>query len=618
MLTTSEVEETLHRFQPKIEEIRVICRLHGFPTGGWKDVNDLPLRLSQDSSFRSDVVETVRSLQSSRLNLPEVLDLLVVAAGGSAALEHNRELSEPLNSLGSFLANVGRWPGADFSPILAPGEVPANIHKFSRPQSTPAREESSEPDPQEHAMTDERDQTPSLESAQTDLSGAPSSEADVVVLSEIARALTRLELGNLELRAHLDSIDQRISRMEPLLESSAAVPVPQPSGAEPGDRERDLTFRDRSRISFTAVTARLTDSTRTEALTPPRPGPEEVTLEPVRSDLPHAELPPAELGQKSSSPLGTFPEDFSTGLEPIDQSKTFSQPAPDLPDPAGPQTDRRARFTPASASRFSRFSQYADPATHDSTSTIPAVPISREPVVAVSGEAAAMGTEAAAESNSIDVVAPRKSQIRRQFPLLATAILLITMVAAAVALYMRGVASGDADRASNPSGAIEDRPQTSSTGTPESAPLTSSPATPGSSSKVKVLDARSAFRSTASTEEPGSNLGFHPARNFVPASVMEGHLTSAPLPDQPRVPASSESKGIVVMEANISSTGRVEDVHVLGGSAALRFAAIDAVRTWQYKPYLQNGIPVEVRTIIRVDFTDHRAQPAERGAPFPP
>ena len=35
----------------------------------------------------------------------------------------------------------------------------------------------------------------------------------------------------------------------------------------------------------------------------------------------------------------------------------------------------------------------------------------------------------------------------------------------------------------------------------------------------------------------------------------------------------------------------------------LRQAAIDAVQTWRYKPYLLNGDPVEVETTINVVFS---------------
>jgi protein TonB len=35
----------------------------------------------------------------------------------------------------------------------------------------------------------------------------------------------------------------------------------------------------------------------------------------------------------------------------------------------------------------------------------------------------------------------------------------------------------------------------------------------------------------------------------------------------------------------------------------LQQAAMDAVRTWRYKPYLLSGEPVEVETTVNVIFT---------------
>jgi protein TonB len=38
----------------------------------------------------------------------------------------------------------------------------------------------------------------------------------------------------------------------------------------------------------------------------------------------------------------------------------------------------------------------------------------------------------------------------------------------------------------------------------------------------------------------------------------------------------------------------------------LQQAALDAVRTWRYRPYLLNGQPVEVETTVNVTFTLQR------------
>ncbi len=61
--------------------------------------------------------------------------------------------------------------------------------------------------------------------------------------------------------------------------------------------------------------------------------------------------------------------------------------------------------------------------------------------------------------------------------------------------------------------------------------------------------------------------------------------------------------GRVVLEATISDSGHVEDLCVSQGPAMLQQAAFDAVKTWNYKPYVLNGKPVEVKTMVNVDFS---------------
>jgi protein TonB len=59
----------------------------------------------------------------------------------------------------------------------------------------------------------------------------------------------------------------------------------------------------------------------------------------------------------------------------------------------------------------------------------------------------------------------------------------------------------------------------------------------------------------------------------------------------------------VVLQAKISKTGAIEDLHVLSGPAMLQQAALDAVKNWRYKPYLLNNEPVEVDTTVNVVFS---------------
>ena len=62
-------------------------------------------------------------------------------------------------------------------------------------------------------------------------------------------------------------------------------------------------------------------------------------------------------------------------------------------------------------------------------------------------------------------------------------------------------------------------------------------------------------------------------------------------------------QGSVVLQALIGADGVIENIRVLSGPAILTSAAQQAVREWHFKPYMQNGQPVETKARITVNFT---------------
>ncbi|MGB8750441.1 MAG: energy transducer TonB [Candidatus Sulfotelmatobacter sp.] len=62
-------------------------------------------------------------------------------------------------------------------------------------------------------------------------------------------------------------------------------------------------------------------------------------------------------------------------------------------------------------------------------------------------------------------------------------------------------------------------------------------------------------------------------------------------------------QGSVVLQALVGTDGNIEDLRVLSGPAILTAAAQQAVRQWRFKPYLQNGQPVETKARITVNFS---------------
>jgi len=62
-------------------------------------------------------------------------------------------------------------------------------------------------------------------------------------------------------------------------------------------------------------------------------------------------------------------------------------------------------------------------------------------------------------------------------------------------------------------------------------------------------------------------------------------------------------QGTVYLEITIGRDGAVKDAKLLAGAPALAPAAIDAVKQWLYRPTLLNGEPIEVLSLVNVNFT---------------
>ena len=116
----------------------------------------------------------------------------------------------------------------------------------------------------------------------------------------------------------------------------------------------------------------------------------------------------------------------------------------------------------------------------------------------------------------------------------------------------------------------------------------------------------------ARTASPGRDLPTRPAALTrrpgyldVSSGVMAANLISAPLPPYPFLARLTHTEGEVVLRAVIGKDGTVSAARVLNGHRLLRSAAAAAVRRWRYRPYRVSGDPVEVSTIVTVEFRDH-------------
>jgi TonB family protein len=98
-----------------------------------------------------------------------------------------------------------------------------------------------------------------------------------------------------------------------------------------------------------------------------------------------------------------------------------------------------------------------------------------------------------------------------------------------------------------------------------------------------------------------------------PAGVTEAgqraQLPAAQAPQRsavtnyPLLDASTRVQGSVVLQALIGADGVIQNLRVISGPAILGAAARQAVLQWRFKPYVENGRPVETQATVTVNFT---------------
>ncbi|HEX5107188.1 MAG TPA: energy transducer TonB [Vicinamibacterales bacterium] len=95
----------------------------------------------------------------------------------------------------------------------------------------------------------------------------------------------------------------------------------------------------------------------------------------------------------------------------------------------------------------------------------------------------------------------------------------------------------------------------------------------------------------------------------VAGAIRIGGNIAAPMkikdvkPAYPPIAQSAKVSGVVILEAVIGADGKVLDVRVVRSVPLLDQAAIDAVRQWEFRPVLMNGVPARVIMTMTVNFT---------------
>src|SRR5262245_63786656 len=94
-----------------------------------------------------------------------------------------------------------------------------------------------------------------------------------------------------------------------------------------------------------------------------------------------------------------------------------------------------------------------------------------------------------------------------------------------------------------------------------------------------------------------------PQKVRVSQGVSQGLLIKKVQPPYPPLARQARIQGQVVLQADISRDGTIQNLRLVSGHPKIGRASIEAVKQWRYKPYYLNGEPVEVETQITVIFS---------------
>jgi TonB family protein len=531
----SDSQETISRFGDYIDEFQNVFRSNGVDYGTSDDFFAFARSLNYDAQLRDSLSALVKSIMAREDKVPlrTILSIIAVASGGPEVAISDRDVSRPVNLLIDFLIKAGgcvqinsEYPDSpahsDIPRPKTPSAVaPGNaLTHDSFSANAGKRTETAEVIDILQPASDEPTDNPPFDGTPHDYTDSPNT---------LSESLSRLEINSLQLKHYLDSIDQRISRMEPRLENVPSLALP---NATPRPR-------DESEAKFSAAIAFETE---------PHP-PQQEPRQPTQP------LSGASRGSKLLSHLRTSAWQLFPSRRPTSLPILLGLVALLL------------------------FAVFLWTFGHDTTHA------NVHPTNVTSA-----GTM---NADSISV-APSTSATARH-------------PSATTPSLQRG---NTTQRSTNPP-IIENQPSKNSAAIPSSPTSPFSSTLPREAPPPALVADASHGPDPADTSIPTPTAGPYkwgspsPAGHLVNVSsgVMAANLLAAPRPAYPRLASLTRMQGNVVMQAIISKSGTVESVRVIKGHRLLRSAATNAVRSWRYRPYLINGRPVEVATIVSVDFT---------------
>ena len=116
------------------------------------------------------------------------------------------------------------------------------------------------------------------------------------------------------------------------------------------------------------------------------------------------------------------------------------------------------------------------------------------------------------------------------------------------------------------------------------------------------VDVANGGTSSGVTAPPGIGPSTSSGGVQITRQAAQNVTVSVP-PDYPMLARQMKVQGAVSLQALIARDGTIQELQILSGPEILATAAREAVKQWHFKPYLQNGQPVETQARITVNFT---------------
>ncbi len=138
------------------------------------------------------------------------------------------------------------------------------------------------------------------------------------------------------------------------------------------------------------------------------------------------------------------------------------------------------------------------------------------------------------------------------------------------------------------------------------APAIGAPAATNNVNLGNLMPTQAAPAPVAATPAAAPSAAQPATQKNVGGQIQQAVLLRRKDPEYPKLARESGASGVVEVIASIGVDGRVKSVQVVRGHPLLRQAAIDAVKTWVYRPTILNGVAVETQTQVLLNFKSDR------------